>query len=49
MPDSLPVLTLADPDRIHREREYAELVVERLFEVLIDVNALRGTGRLYLP
>ena len=48
-PNALPVLTLADPDRIRRDRSYAESVVERLFDVLIDINALRGTGRLYLP
>jgi hypothetical protein len=30
-PDCLPVLTLADPDRIQRDRQYAEAVVERLF------------------
>jgi hypothetical protein len=45
----LPVLTLADPDRIQRERPYAEAVVERLFDILIDPDALRGTGRLHLP
>ena len=45
----LPVLTLADPDRIQRDRRYAESIVERLFDILIDLNALRGRGRLYLP
>jgi hypothetical protein len=45
----LPVLTLADPDRIQRDRPYAESIVERLFDILIDPDALRGTGRLYLP
>jgi hypothetical protein len=45
----LPVLTLADPDRIQRDRQYAEAVVERLFDILIDPDALRGTGRLSLP
>jgi len=48
-PNCLPVLTLADPDRIQRERPYAEAVVERWFDSLIDPDALRGTGRLYLP
>ena len=47
--DCLPVLTLADPDRIGRDGQYAQLVVERLFEILMDLDALRGTGRLYLP
>jgi hypothetical protein len=48
-PYCLPVLTLADPDRIQREHRYAESVVERLFDILVDTDALRGTGRLYLP
>jgi hypothetical protein len=47
--DCLPVLTLADPDRIGRDRSYAETVVERLFDILIDVDSVRGTGRLFLP
>ncbi len=47
--DCLPVLTLADPDRIGRDVQYTGLVVERLFDILIDVDVLRGTGRLYLP
>jgi hypothetical protein len=47
--DALPVLTLADPDRIGRDAQYTALVVARLLDVLIDVDVLRGTGRLYLP
>jgi hypothetical protein len=47
-PHCLLVLTLADPDRIQRECRYAESVVKRLFDVLIDPDALRGTGRLCL-
>ena len=47
--DALPVLTLAVPDRIGRDSQYAEAVVARLFDVLVDIDVLRGTGRLYLP
>jgi hypothetical protein len=47
--DSLPVLTLADPDRILRDRAYADRVVERLIDICLDVDQVRGTGRLYLP
>lgn len=47
--ECLPVLTLADPERIARDRSHAESVVERMLEVLIDLDAVRGTGRLYLP
>lgn len=48
-PESLPVLTIGEPQRILGSRTYAEDVVERLVEYLIDVENLRGTGRLYLP
>ena len=46
---SLPVVTLADPDRVSNGRGYADRVVERLFDYLIDIENVRGTGRLYLP
>ncbi|HUG89330.1 MAG TPA: hypothetical protein VML55_00755 [Planctomycetaceae bacterium] len=46
---SLPVVTLADPDRVSNDRAYADRVVERLFDYLIDIENVRGTGRLYLP
>ena len=34
---------------MQRDCHYAESIVERLFDILIDPDALRGTGRLYLP
>lgn len=48
-PLSLPVLTIGEPQRLLRSRVYAQRVVERLLEYLIDIENLRGTGRLYLP
>ena len=45
----LPALTISDRDRIARDRRYAESVLERLLEFLIDLEALRGAGRLFLP
>ena len=48
-PDSLPVLTVSSADQILTSREYAESVVSRLLEFLLDLENLRGTGRLYLP
>jgi hypothetical protein len=48
-PDCLPVLTLANSSRVRRDRSYAEAVITRLFEILIDIDVLRGSGRLYLP
>jgi hypothetical protein len=46
---SLPVVTIADPGRIYTDRRYAELVVERLLEVLMDLDELRGTHRFHPP
>jgi len=48
-PDSLPVLTIANVDRLHASREYALRVAERLLEYLDDLGNIRGAGRIYLP
>ena len=48
-PSRLPVLTVGAPNRILSSRDYAQRVVSRLLEYLIDVDNIRGTGRLYLP
>jgi hypothetical protein len=48
-PDSLPVLTLADPDRVLADREYAEKVAGQVLEILFDLDHLRGTRRLFVP
>lgn len=47
--DSLPVLTLADPDRVLGDGAYVSRVAERLIDICLDVDRVRGTGRLYLP
>ena len=47
--DSLPVLTLADPDRVLREKTYAAVVADRIVEYLFDIDNYRGTGRLFVP
>ena len=46
---SLPVFTLADDQRVLRDRLYTEAVADRLIEFLFDIDSYRGTGRLYLP
>ena len=48
-PQSLPVFTLANDQRVLRDRQYAETVADRLIEALFDIDSYRGTGRLYLP
>ena len=47
--ESLPVLTLADADRIYQSAAYLDEVVESLLEYLLDEASYRGTGRLFLP
>jgi hypothetical protein len=47
--DSLPVVTIADPNRTLRDRLYAEKVAERLLEKLIAIDDFRGAGRIYVP
>ena len=44
----LPVLTIANPARIDTDRAYAEHAAERLLEVLMDLDGLRGAGRIEL-
>ena len=46
---SLPVLTIANADRFLQDGAYQQRVVERLLEYLLEIDSLRGTGRLYLP
>ena len=48
-PSSLPVLTISDGDRLFADRAYAERAAVRLMEILLDIETLRGSGRLFLP
>jgi len=48
-PDSLPVLTLADAQRVQNDRTYARQTAEALLDYLFRIQELLGTGRLYLP
>jgi hypothetical protein len=48
-PDSLPVVTISDQDRVLQDRIYAEKVAVKLLEYLIRIDEVRGAGRLYVP
>ena len=48
-PDSLPVFTLASPERLRADRTYAEQTAMRLLEYLVYLDELRGAGRIFLP
>jgi hypothetical protein len=45
---SFPIITIGDPDRIN-EYDYRERCVERLVEIVIDIQDYLGVGRLYIP
>lgn len=47
--DSLPVITIADTQRVTFDRKYAERVAGQIVEFLYDLENLRGTRRLYVP
>jgi hypothetical protein len=44
-PGSLPVFTIADLDSFRKSRAYAERVLKRLYEHLLNIDTVRGTGR----
>jgi hypothetical protein len=48
-PDSRPVVTIGDADRVLCDRTYAEKVAESLLDYLMRIDEVRGTGRLYVP
>jgi hypothetical protein len=47
--DGLPVVTIADPDRVMIDHEYAVRVANQIMEVIYDLESLRGTRRLFVP
>jgi hypothetical protein len=46
--ESLPVVTIANRDRIVRDRNYALECAFQLLDFLSRIDGLRGTGRIYL-
>ena len=48
-PTSLPVFTIGSISRLRKSGNYAKNVVERLYVYLLDIDRVRGAGRLYLP
>ncbi len=46
--NSLPVLTIGSLDRLE-ETDYRERCVERLIEIVLDIDNYKGAGRLFIP
>ncbi len=49
VPDALPVITLADPQRVRSDVLYRRRCVLRLAEILFDLDIYRGSQRLFIP
>jgi len=47
--NSLPVITIGSLDRLLDERDYRNRCVDRLLEILLDVENYMGVGRLFIP
>ncbi len=48
-PDSLPVITVGNLRRINTDLAYCKLCAEQLAEIVLDLDKVRGTPRLYIP
>jgi len=48
-PESLPIFTIADMNEFRMDNSYVERVAEVLYDYLLRIDEVRGTGRLYLP
>jgi hypothetical protein len=47
--NSLPVITIGSLDRLIDERDYRNRCVDRLLEILLDIENYMGVGRLFIP
>jgi len=48
-PCSLPILTIADAERVMDDRQYAERIASRILDILFEFQNLGGTRRLFVP
>jgi hypothetical protein len=48
-PQSVPVFTIGDTERLKNDRDYSDRVIWALLEYLLRIESLLGTGRLFLP
>ena len=48
-PTSLPVITIGDADRVLNDPDYRNRCVDRLIEIVLDIDDYRGSMRLFIP
>lgn len=46
---SLPVVTIGDSDRVLSDPDYRNRCVDRLIEIVLDIDDYRGSMRLFIP
>ena len=46
---SLPVVTIGDADRVLTDAAYRNRCVDRLIEIIFDIDDYRGSMRLFIP
>lgn len=46
---SLPVFTLPLPNRVYTSTDFLDRVVEKILDLFLYADNMRGAGRLYLP
>jgi predicted nuclease of predicted toxin-antitoxin system len=48
-PTSLPVVTIGNIDRLMAEPDYRERCVDRLVDIVIDIEDYQGAQRIFIP
>ncbi|BAY10029.1 DUF5615 family PIN-like protein [Calothrix sp. NIES-2098] len=46
---SLPVVTIGNADRVLSDPDYRNRCVDRLIEIIFDIDDYRGSRRLFIP
>ncbi len=49
IPTSLPVITIGNIDRILTEPDYRDCCVNRLVDIVVDIEDYRGARRIFIP
>jgi len=46
---SLPIVTIGDAERVLTDPDYRNRCVDRLIEIIFDIDDYRGSRRLFIP
>lgn len=48
-PTSLPVVTIGNIERLLAEPDYRDRCVNRLVDIVLDIDTYRGARRIFIP